>query len=376
MLKTIRLSLIAFLFLLWSLPLIAQENNLMANKSVELSSSNWDIDDPDGGVFVKSIRRNSLYLYQGFAFLKDVELTDGIIEVDINTHGSRGFMGIMFRSEDKDNHELVYLRCHLSNAPDAVQYTPRFNGISGWQLYSGKGYIAEAEIQKNRWIHLKLEIKGKKALFYVNNASKPNLVITDLKRSIKKGRIGLWALNGPGHFSNFKYRKTKYPEENEVSKFKSNPVNFIENWQLSKVFKEGSISLDHINMNDLNWVDVKTDANGLLDIARYRKKVTNINRSPVKNKRDEVIARTIINAKSKKNIRLSFGYSDQIKIIVNGELLFEGNNSFRYRSPKFIGIVGAYETLILPFKKGKNEVLFIVKEWFGGWGFITKMEKR
>lgn len=357
--------------------LILLLNNTTYAQDVEFKSEFWSIDDPEGGVFTTYMGRQSIFLYQGFAFLKGELFTDGIIEVDLNVHGNRGFAGIVFRSKNKENHELVYLRCHLSNATDAIQYAPRFNGIMGWQLYSNEGYIAKTEIPYNRWIHLKLEIKGKKAFFFVNDSEVPDLIITDLKHDISEGEIGLWALNGPGHFSNFSYLK-KQPVEVENEKSKPTSHHFIANWKLSSVFKEGDLDPSRINdrfIKNVKWMDVKTEPNGLLDISKYRRKVSSFSRSPVKNGWDEIIAKATIFSDKKRSIALSLGYSDKIKILINRTLLYQGNNSFRWRSPKFLGIVGIHnETITIPLVKGENEILFIVSEQFGGWGFNTKIE--
>ncbi|KAA3616845.1 MAG: hypothetical protein D8M58_17745 [Calditrichaeota bacterium] len=359
--------------------IILTVKNLIA-KDVEFKPHLWSINDPEGGLITTYMGRKSLFLYQGFAFLKGLLLTDGTIEVDFNAHGNRGFAGIVFRSKNKESHELVYLRCHLSNKPNAIQYAPRFNGVMGWQLYSNKGHIANTEIPHNRWIHLKLEVKGKKAFFYVNDSSEPDLIITDLKQKVSEGEIGLWALNGPGHFSNFSYTKTDpEPVEVELNQIKPINPNFIDRWKLSNVFKEGDLNIDQIDndfLKKLDWVDVVTDQNGMLDISKYRKKITQIHSSPVKNGWDDVIALSTITSNKKRTINLSFGYSDKIKIVVNGKLMFQGNNSFRSKSPRFLGIVGVNnETLTIPLVKGENQILFVVTEQFGGWGFITKFEK-
>src|SRR5678810_1004746 len=70
--------------------------------------------------------RQSLYLDGGGAGLKDFELRDGVIDVDVATPAARGFFGIQFRLQ-KVNGEWVYLRQHKSGAPDAMQYTPVLN---------------------------------------------------------------------------------------------------------------------------------------------------------------------------------------------------------------------------------------------------------
>ena len=64
--------------------------------------------------------RKSLLLDGGAAVLKDLEMRDGVIDVDVATPASRGFFGIQFRiADDGANAEWVYLRQHKSGLPDA-----------------------------------------------------------------------------------------------------------------------------------------------------------------------------------------------------------------------------------------------------------------
>src|SRR4029078_662239 len=124
-------------------------------------------------------------------------------DVDVATPASRGFFGIEFRvSGDSPNAEWVYLRQHKSGLPDAIQYTPILNTGLNWQLYNGPGFTAAVEIPKNEWFHLRLELTGAQAKFYVSDMTKPALVMDDLKSGVEKGRVALAVLTGATYFSN------------------------------------------------------------------------------------------------------------------------------------------------------------------------------
>src|ERR1700733_12027710 len=85
--------------------------------------------------------RRSLYLDGGKAIVKDFEMRDGVIDADVATPASRGFIGIEFRIADEGaNAEWVYLRQHRSGQPDAMQYTPILSNGHNWQLYNGPGF--------------------------------------------------------------------------------------------------------------------------------------------------------------------------------------------------------------------------------------------
>jgi len=51
---------------------------------------------------------------------------------------------------------------------------------------------------------------------------------------------------------------------------------------------------------------------------------------------------------------------------------FLGPKRISRADPSFAGIIGLYDALYLPLKKGNNELLLLVTEMFGGWGFICR----
>jgi hypothetical protein len=112
--------------------------------------------------------RPSLFLDGGAAVLKDFEMRDGVVDVDVATPASRGFFGIQFRiSDDGNNGEWVYLRQHKSGLPDAIQYTPVLNTGLNWQIYNGAGFTGAVDIPIDVWFHVRLEVTGAHAKFYV-----------------------------------------------------------------------------------------------------------------------------------------------------------------------------------------------------------------
>lgn len=44
------------------------------------------------------------------------------------------------------------------------------------------------------------------------------------------------------------------------------------------------------------------------------------------------------------------------------------------RDHKFLGTIGFFDKLYLLLKKGKNELIFVVTEFFGGWGVKAKFD--
>ena len=174
---------------------------LLASQPAPFTAAQWQILDPDGQPMTY-LGQPSLFLDNGVALLRDSSFGDGTIEFDIALHGHASFAGLVFRAADGNNAELVYVRPQRSRQWDALQYTPVFDGSEGWQLYSGEGYTAVAELPLNRWVHVRLVVSGYTARLFVDGAAEPQLVVTDLKRPWTRGRVALWGRLGGANFSN------------------------------------------------------------------------------------------------------------------------------------------------------------------------------
>ena len=100
--------------------------------SVPPDSPRWDLQGEAKPAEYQG--RKCLFISGGAAILKDFEMRDGVVDLDVATRASRGFFGIQFRiSDDGNNSEWVYLRQHKSGYPDALQYTPVLNTGLNWQ---------------------------------------------------------------------------------------------------------------------------------------------------------------------------------------------------------------------------------------------------
>jgi sugar lactone lactonase YvrE len=305
----------------------------------------------------------------GDAVIKDAELENGIVEVDLAFKEGTVFPTIVFRRQDGANYEEFYVRPHKSGQPDAVQYSPLFNGLSAWQLYYGDGYTNAWTLPRNEWIHLKLEIAGIQARAFIGEGENPALVINDLKRGPAKGGLGL-KVTGPiglAYFSNFKYRADDALKFDPPIKTEA-PFGMLAGWELSQSFPYNLVDLKNYPPPDLlakvGWQKVTCEPSGVVNVARYAKK------GPVVP--GIVLARTRISSPKERSMELQFGYSDLVGIFLNGRILFTGNNLFQSRDPFFQGRVGLFDSVFLPLKKGDNELLFLLAESMGGWGFMAR----
>ncbi len=167
-------------------PLAAQTSQRL---SIPPDSPRWNL---EGQAKVAEYQgRKCLYLDGGAATLKDFEMRDGVIDVDVATPANRGFFGIQFRIANDVNGEWVYLRQHKSGLADAMQYTPVLNTGLNWQIYNGPGFTGAVDIPKDVWFHLRLEVAGAQAKFYVKDMDKPALVMNDLKVAFREDKW-LW----------------------------------------------------------------------------------------------------------------------------------------------------------------------------------------
>ena len=305
----------------------------------------------------------------GFAYIKDVEFENGIIEVDVAVDGSRSYPGIFFRMQSEQTYEHFYIRPHrMGRYSDALQYTPNINGISGWQLYNGDGYTNSIDLPKNQWVHLRLEIKGTQARLFIDNAEQPALVMNRLQIAPANGTI---ALQGPkdqsAYFSNFRYEITDTLEFVPASEIET-PPGIFKDWEISKAFRASEIDFekpyDKQNLPAIEWQNIQCEPSGMINLSRY------MGRSGPET--DCIWARTTLSFDKAQTKELKFGYSDGICIFLNGEILFSGNSAYQLRDPSFLGIIGLNDAVYLPLRKGENELLLLVAESFGGWGFICQ----
>ena len=330
--------------------------------------------------------RKCLFLDGGAAILKDFEMRDGVLDVDVATPASRGFFGFDFRIDATGaNYEEVYLRQHKSGLPDAMQYTPVLNTGRNWQLYNGPGFTGAVDIPKYTWFHLRLEVTGAQAKLFVKDMDKPALVMDDLKSGVQKGQVALYVLTGSTYFSNFEVRTT--PDAPWERHLPAMPANTLTKWSLSPSYDALARNLEHplspTESAAIQWQDVEAEPPGFVVLYRYREAPhPRVTFQGDFSKRLEpqpgmkvVYARTNISSDRDQVKKLFLGYSDDVSVFLNGKILYRGRSAQGFRDPGFLGIVNPEnDAVYLPLKKGSNELMLAVSELGGGWGFICRLE--
>lgn len=156
----------------------------------------------------------------GFALLPQTDFEDGTIEVDLAVKtlvppGARmpGFAGVAFRAKpDGSEYELFYLRPKnaLSENQSMRNHSVQYCAEPGYGWYKLRRewplvYESYAEIEPEKWTHLKIEVAGRVARVYLNGAPKPSLVVDGLKSGNLRGAIGLWGYaREESYFSNLR----------------------------------------------------------------------------------------------------------------------------------------------------------------------------
>src|SRR5438270_6235140 len=211
--------------------------------------------------------RKCLFLDGGAAILKDFEMRDGVLDVDVATPANRGFFGFDVRIDaEGKNYEEIYLRQHKSGLPDAMQYTPVLNTGRNWQIYNGPGFTGVVNIPKDVWFHLRLEVVGAQARFYVKDMDKPALVMNDLKSGIQKGQVALHVLTGATYFSNFEIRTT--PDAAWERRPPPMPPGTLTRWSLSPAYdalaRELERPLARAESDAIAWQEVEAEPPGFV----------------------------------------------------------------------------------------------------------------
>jgi hypothetical protein len=340
------------------------------SQAVPFDSDRWEIEAKESKV-IEHLGRKALYLKSGIAAVKGSQFTDGVIEFDLAFTGERGFMGVVWRLQDFENYEEFYVRPHQSGNPDANQYQPVFNGVAAWQLYYGESYSAPVRYEFNQWVHIKIIVSGKNAEIYISDMTSPALFVSELKREVKAGRVGLSVGNfAPAYYSNFSFTPMNSMQLKGKPKAQASaPTGTVMSWMVSGAFEgkslEGKYQLSGAEKQRLSWKKLDCETSGICNLARLQ---------GLTESRDTAFARLLIQSDREQVKKIRFGFSDSVKVYFNDRLLYGGSDLYQSRDYRFLGTVGLFDELYLPLKAGDNELCIAVTENFGGWGLMAAFD--
>lgn len=321
---------------------------------------------------------NAVWVRGASIFVKDLDnFTDGIIEYDVLLQRPEaGFIAALVRAVDDGNHERFFMRPHHNNDEDAIQYTPVYNQLQSWQLYTGPLYNNYFTYSYEEWLHCKIVVSGNSAEWFIGDMTKPAQYVPDMKREITDdaGRLGLFALNPDrlgGLFANFKYKQMDKPTlMNSGVELPTAPAGNINSWDRTDPFDEAMLSGKTMLMPSddaaFTWTNFDADRIGIFAIHKLY--------TPLKGKNSVFLKKEIMSDSDQIKV-LELGYSDRVSVFLNGELQYMGDNTYRSRNRAFLGTAGYYDKVALPLKEGKNELRLAVSAealFTASWGGMVK----
>jgi hypothetical protein len=221
------------------------------------------------------------------------------------------------------------------------------------------------EYDFDTWIPVRIVVAGDQAEVYIGDLETPALFIDDLKREAAPGAVGLSIANfGPARYADFRFQKLEKPGlKGRVARERKPPDGTVAKWLISSPMAEQriaeSVELSSETTTDLEWTRLETEPSGLANLSRVH---------PVTREANTVFAKVTVTSDRDQPKTLAFGYSDRIRLFLNDQLLYTGNNGYRSRDYRYLGTIGYFDAVTLPLKKGRNEIWLAVSESFGGWG--------
>jgi hypothetical protein len=331
--------------------------------------------------------RPAVYINRGVALVRGAAVESGTLDLDVAASDTTNFIGVVFRAASPRFSNVVFLRPGASGTEEAVQYGPAFNSVGvAWQVYHGEGANAAAEIPRNRWVHLRIELDGLIARLFVDTATAPTLVVPRVVESGGSG-IGIWAgAFGQGaYFSNIRYAATA--PRGRTAAAPAPPSGTIRDWEISDAIEAADFTPATLpDPKRLKWQRVQPEPEGFVLVNRYREApvggvprdstgavlVDSVMTGKIEGSRI-VYARTTISAPRDGLQRLEYTYSNGVVVYLNGRPLAFAMNPGGLRSK--LGVMAHVgDAVYLPLKRGKNEVVFAVIQCTGGWAFSGRLD--
>jgi hypothetical protein len=155
----------------------------------------------------------------GVAWINNLQLTNGAIEVDIKGKDTfqLSFVGIAFRGSNDSTYEAIYFRPFNFHSPDPVRKTHAVQYVSDpdfdWPVLRSQfpnkyEQPVSPAPDPNDWFHARIELNDKRIMVFVNENKTPSLVVESLQKTSGK-RIGYWVGNNSfGDWKNLKIVRT------------------------------------------------------------------------------------------------------------------------------------------------------------------------
>jgi hypothetical protein len=213
-------------------------------------------------------------------------------------------------------------------------------------------------------------VSGTRAELYVDGDSVQ--VIPRLRGPQGAGELGFVVAPGAARFANFVVRPEQAPPVGAAAPAvrDSTPATIVRTWRVSTPFAE-SLMTGAADLAALpapaTWNKLDVEERGIANLARLAGNGSG---------RNTVVAAVTITSDRARSVPVRFGFSDRVRVYLNGRMLYAGNDGFGTHDPDFLGIVGLFDELALPLQRGPNELWFAVSETFGGWAITADLPDR
>jgi hypothetical protein len=233
------------------------------------------------------------------------------------------------------------------------------------------------------WNHVKLVVSGKQMKAYVNDMNRPAMQVPALEGGLESGGIAF--SGGDVTIANFVIKPDSVENLPATAGYIStyNDTRYLRNWQVSKAsdfafgkelpptfpFLAESLKSAGFPDSTTQWTPIWAEDRGIVNLTRV------FGRTEFRKRRLAWI-KTIIESDSAQERTLNLGFNDEIWVYVNGQFLYGDKNYFGTPGQKFPSGRCSIEnaTVRLPLKKGKNEVLIALANYFYGWGIIARID--
>ena len=367
--------------LIWSpVVVFGQETSI----SIPLTEANWEA--AAGRVEFLSHRGvpamkvmpspDGLFIRDAQVVLKDFEFSTGTIEFDVEL--TDFFLSaIYFRRADEAHSELFYLRAYRADnptGPDGIQYTTLTKGVALWDLYPD--YQAPATFYKEGWNRVRLVVSEKRMHVYINDMAMPAITIPELMGDALVGGI---AFEGGGIFANLtvKPRVTEDLQDAAAYDPVKKDVRYVHNWQVSEPFdlppgREMVSAMlfrahsDYLPDEQTKWHTLESERSGLVNLSRQFGKSDD---------RRATWLKTTIHSNIDQQRIMDFGFSDEVWVLLNGQLVFVDKNLYANPIMKhpFGQMTISDTSFSLPLKEGENELLVGLANSFFGWAIMARL---
>ena len=161
-------------------------------------------------------------------------------------------------------------------------------------------------------------------------------------------------------FSNVRYRKFANEAPADMpAPVKFAPAGLVSKWRVSAAMTEAEGQALAVRGSvDVGAKTLEVELNGIANLGRLL---------TLDAKKNTGVASFTVASDAVQTKMLRVGYSDRVTVYVNGAPVFAGDSLQYGRDPRFLGIVGLFDTVAVPLRKGENTVAFVVSERNGGW---------